>query len=413
MALPITVTPRPHNDGVIDVGVVREQVGELLRALEPDAVPLPEAVSLWQEFTAIARDATAAATLLARRVDESREWQRAGHRSPAEFLAAQGGNSIDAARVQLEMSEKLEQMPRLEQAVRTGTVSGAKAALIMQGTSANPDAEQRLLEQAERSSLKELHDEVLRVRAAADPDPEATQRRIHARRRVRTWRDPEGGWNLAARGTVSAGARIEAALKPLIEAEFAKARTEERREAREAYAFDALLALAEHDRGGEAASASGPRDTTIVRVDLEALRRGRVHDGEVCEVAGLGPIPVDSAREVLGESILKLVITKGVDVLNVTHLGRGPNAAQRVALLWCSQGCSVEGCARTRVEIDHRIPYAESRHTRLGECDPLCTHHHRRKHTDGWALVDGVGKRAMVPPGDPRHPKNTPRRDSS
>ncbi|HMC72204.1 MAG TPA: hypothetical protein VKJ07_23805, partial [Mycobacteriales bacterium] len=49
------------------------------------------------------------------------------------------------------------------------------------------------------------------------------------------------------------------------------------------------------------------------------------------EITGLGPIPVSTARELLGDSILKLVITKGVDVLHVTHLGRGPNAAQRVA----------------------------------------------------------------------------------
>ena len=52
------------------------------------------------------------------------------------------------------------------------------------------------------------------------------------------------------------------------------------------------------------------------------------------QIAGLGPIPVSTARELLGESILKLVITKGVDVVNVVHLGRAPTAAQRVALLW-------------------------------------------------------------------------------
>jgi BarA-like signal transduction histidine kinase len=40
-----------------------------------------------------------------------------------------------------------------------------------------------------------------------------------------------------------------------------------------------------------------------------------------------------TARDLLGESIVKLVITNGVDVANVTHLGRGPTAAQRIALL--------------------------------------------------------------------------------
>jgi hypothetical protein len=44
--------------------------------------------------------------------------------------------------------------------------------------------------------------------------------------------------------------------------------------------------------------------------------------------------------------MLKLVITTGVDVADVTHLGRGPTAAQRAALLWANPTCSVHGCQR-------------------------------------------------------------------
>ncbi len=36
--------------------------------------------------------------------------------------------------------------------------------------------------------------------------------------------------------------------------------------------------------------------------------------------------------------------------------------------------------------------------------DRICPHHHAKKTTQGWASVDGVGKRAMVAPDDPRHP---------
>ena len=53
----------------------------------------------------------------------------------------------------------------------------------------------------------------------------------------------------------------------------------------------------------------------------------------MCEITGVGPIAVSVARSLLGESVLKLVITRGVDVLNVTHLGRGPTVAQRIAAL--------------------------------------------------------------------------------
>ena len=36
--------------------------------------------------------------------------------------------------------------------------------------------------------------------------------------------------------------------------------------------------------------------------------------------------------------------------------------------------------------------------------DRLCRHHHKPKTHHGWALIEGRGKRAFVPPHDPRHP---------
>jgi hypothetical protein len=137
--------------------------------------------------------------------------------------------------------------------------------------------------------------------------------------------------------------------------------------------------------------------------------RGAVEGEETCEIAGLGPIPVRIARELLGDAILKLVITKGVDVMNVTHLGRSPTMAQRVALLWQSPGCTREGCTRTqRLENDHRDDWAKTKQTRLDGLDPLCEHDHDLKTYKGWALVNGKGKRPMVAPDDPRHPKYRP-----
>ena len=141
------------------------------------------------------------------------------------------------------------------------------------------------------------------------------------------------------------------------------------------------------------------------------MRRGRVEGDEVCEIVGLGPIPVSVAREVLGDAILKLVITKGVDVANVTHLGRSVTVAQQVALWWQAPECTRLGCTRTqRLENDHRHEWAKTKHTRLDESDPLCGHDHDLKTHHGWALVEGTGKRPLVPPDDPRHPKNKPKK---
>ncbi|HEX6578089.1 MAG TPA: hypothetical protein VF082_06945, partial [Jiangellaceae bacterium] len=158
-------------------------------------------------------------------------------------------------------------------------------------------------------------------------------------------------------------------------------------------------------------SRPNPRFLALLRIDIEALRRGAVAGQELCEIRGVGPVPVPVAAGLLGQAVLKLVITRGVDVLNVTHLGRGPTAAQKIALAWASPGCTVEGCWRTRIEPDHRQPWEDTRHTRLDELDPLCEFHHDLKTRHGWALVAGTGKRPMVPPDDPGHPRHQRRED--
>ena len=101
------------------------------------------------------------------------------------------------------------------------------------------------------------------------------------------------------------------------------------------------------------------------------------------------------------------MITKGIDVQNVTYLGRGVNAAQQVALWWSQPLCTNIACHSTHLQNDHRNPHAKVKCTRLGNMDPLCGHDHDLKTYHGWALVPGTGRRAFVPPDDPRHPNNS------
>ncbi len=145
-----------------------------------------------------------------------------------------------------------------------------------------------------------------------------------------------------------------------------------------------------------------------MRVDLGALLRGRPAEGEVCEVAGFGPVAASAVRDLLdtGDPFLAAVVTRGQAVVGVAHLGRRPTAAQRSALEWLYPTCAVEGCsASTWLENDHRLDWATSHLTVLDLLDRLCWHHHDLKSLEGWALVEGRGKRAFVPPQDPRHPR--------
>jgi hypothetical protein len=109
----------------------------------------------------------------------------------------------------------------------------------------------------------------------------------------------------------------------------------------------------------------------------------------------------------LPESSIRLVITNGIDVQNVTNLGRGADAAQKIALMWSRPQCTNIACSHTWTQDDHRDPFANVQRTDLGNLDPLCPHCHDLKTYQRWALVDGTGRRPLVAPTDPRHPDHT------
>jgi hypothetical protein len=91
------------------------------------------------------------------------------------------------------------------------------------------------------------------------------------------------------------------------------------------------------------------------------------------------------------------------------HLGRGPTAAQQIALLWSQPQCARVGYDQTwtHAQVDHRTPWAHTQETSLANLDRLCPFDHRLKTHDGWSLIAGTGQRLMVPPGHPLHPDST------
>ncbi len=387
-----------------DVLALVQPMRAVVEALDPDAVFIFDAPEMFEAFDVLVRLGEAGKTLLARRMEAACTWRRAGYRSAAEQLAAVSGSSVSAARNMLETSKQVEALPATAAAMRAGKLSSAKAAAIASAATIASGAEESLLSKAD-APLAVVRDECLQAQAV---DRDAAHARIHRDRFAREYTDGQGAWNFVARGTPEDGARFRFAHEPIVDELFKTARAEDRKESREAYAFDAFLELANRAAAPDPAkpARSSPRFMSLIRADLEALRRGWVEGDEICEIPGLGPIPVATARELLGDAVLKLVITKGVDVANVTHLGRSPTVAQQAALWWQAPMCTAEGCTRSRrLENDHEIGWAETKRTRVNELDPLCTHEHRLKTREGWALVAGTGKRPFVPPDDPRHPK--------
>jgi hypothetical protein len=128
------------------------------------------------------------------------------------------------------------------------------------------------------------------------------------------------------------------------------------------------------------------------------------------------PVAASAVRDLIhtADPFLAAVVTRGQQVVGVAHLGRRPTAHQQTALEWLYPTCAVEGCSSlTWLENDHRVDWAKTHTTVLDLLDRLCSHHHDLKSLDGWGLVDGHGKRAFVPPEDPRHPGASPAAQSA
>ena len=288
--------------------------------------------------------------------------------------------------------------------MRAGQLSEAQAREVASAAVEAPGAERPLLERARAGGFAGLKQYAARVKANAmsEQDEEARYRRIHASRHVRWWTDADGAdrgeWKL----TPDAGARLRAALRVEQERVFKQARAEERREPAEAYAADALVALADRTLEGGSDRPPPPKATVLLRLDATALQRGHTTGDETCEIAGVGPVPVAVARELLGDALLKLVITDGVDVLNVTHAGRTRTAAVQTALEWLFTECGVVDChQREHLEYHHTEPYRNTKVTRLRELVPLCDHQHDLVTHHGFTLQPRPdGQYDLLPPDD-------------
>jgi hypothetical protein len=363
--------------------------------------------------------------LAAKRATETDLHRKDGSRSAAEWLSRKTGESLGASTGSLRLADQMGDHPGLDAALRTGELSQSRARQVAGVLTLDPGSSDELVEAAKdkNESNRQLADRCLRAKAKArsGEDALAAYERIRDSRYLRHYTDADGAFRLEGLFTPDAGAKMLAAIKPTRTVLFDEARTLGIRERPDAYEADALVALLTGERrrpatggradfGGNGSDAdhadsdpadsdpadsdpadSDPADadqtTTAgrspglpapasvhLRVDLEALRRGSLNGDERCEIPGVGPVPLETARSLLGDAILHLVITKGTDVASIAYLGRTIRAPLERALIARDETCVVPGCdVRDGLEIDHRIiPVVENGETALWNLARLC-----------------------------------------
>jgi Domain of unknown function (DUF222) len=382
---------------------VRQAIERLqcaLRELDPSRVDGAQARRLVEDFAGIERLAAAGKAIAVRRVEEARAWAKdGGHRDVASWLAATTGTTVGQARATVETAARLEELPETEAALRAGELSALQANEVTAAAAVDPAAEQALLESARRDGVKGLKDNCARVKAAACVDEDARYEAVRQRRSVRSWQDPDGTGRIDVRGPVDATARVMIALEPYEKDFFKAVRDSGLRERPEALAFDALVALADEATSGGEGQKSRRDPTVVVRVDHSAFVRGHIEPGEVCEIAGVGPIPVSAARRLSNDAFLKALITDGEDVRAVSHLGRNIPARLRTAVEELYPECVIEGCHVNRhLQIDHNIPVEAQGPTALWNLNNLCAWHHHEE-TRLNLRLEGEGTRKRLVPG--------------
>jgi hypothetical protein len=373
---------------------------EAMAELDPAACNGRQALRTMRVFTRIKNAASAGEGRMARRFDETRVWARDGHRSGAHAVASATGTSVGQATGTLQTAERLEHLGRTAETFAKGRLSPAQAAEIAHAASEVPEAEDELLLKVRDERFAPFKDRCRRIAASAH-DPLERAKRINANRSCRTWTDAEGAWNLSARGTTADGGRIMAAIGAEADTVFKAARARGDRDSLDAYRFDALRNLVTRDAG--TATSSGPKAHVHVNVDAEALLALKGMPGATCEVPGLGAIPVEDARAMLGDALLTVIIKKGVDVTTVAHHGRTIPTAIRRAVEARDPECVVEGCTvRDQLDVHHVIPWVEQPVTTVEGVVRICHWEHYLVTHCGYTLEPlGDGQYRLLAPDDP------------
>jgi len=416
---------RAAGTGAADLA--RRAVTSLRSALDaapPAQVRGSDAARMAELFAHAERVAAAGKALYARQVAATGAYGVSGHPDAARWLAQVSGEPVGRAKEALSTAEAVGQVPEVHRAFVAGELSGSQARVIGEASALDPSATPTLLGAARDGSFGDVAAMAARAirRARSEEDLEEEEARVHARRFCRVVSPREGGLRIEAWLTRRVGARVLSHLEQEVATIFAEVRGTPTHEPHERYRADALVRLVcgDPDRvggvsgdpesggpgpngGGRDRSGlgrSGPGAHVVVRVDAGALRRGHLEAGEVCEIPGVGPVPVAVAHELLGDAFYSVVVTEGVDVRCVTSTKRTIPTALRVALFERDPVCVVPGCGVAHhLEIDHwQRDFAQDGPTCLENLARLCGPHHAMKTHTRWRLTGGPGRWGWVGP---------------
>ncbi|WP_165036550.1 HNH endonuclease signature motif containing protein, partial [Candidatus Protofrankia californiensis] len=302
----------------------------------------------------------------------------------AEEIAAELHLSPAAAAAQLELAvTAVSRLPATLAALDTGDIDLGRLRATVEATAALSDeqaaaVEARVLARGGRASHSLFRQALRRAVLAADPDG-ARRRQVQARqdRQVRV-RPVEDG--MAELWALLPAADAQAAYQRLDLLARRAASSEDSR-GMDARRADVLVdVLLGRDRGADVSVEVG------VLVPVATLAGVADAPGEI---AGYGPIPAATARELAQEATWRRILTDPVDG-QVVDVGRRFPAPGLTRLVHArDRTCRFPGCRKPArsCDLDHIRPYADGGPTTKANLLALCRRHHRAKHEGGWTVT--------------------------
>jgi hypothetical protein len=235
---------------------LRTEALQLACSIEPEVLTGDAAAALVEDLVVAEKAIAATRMLVAARVAQTDAWKDQGHRSAADWVAAKAGTSVDHAGEQLTCARRVQRLTATREALRAGCLSPTQAIAVADGASADPRAEDRLLESARRDTTAVLRDTAAKVRAAATDD-EARQRRVRRERSLRVRTNADGGFCATIRGPGLDGIRLAALLRPYEEQAFRTGRTNGTRDTFENRSYDAFFTMLDQLQAPSTRAAGG------------------------------------------------------------------------------------------------------------------------------------------------------------
>jgi len=345
-----------------------------------------------------------------RQFDEVGGWYEQGAASCAQWLAWRIGLDSATAREKVRVARALGKLPAIDEALRVGKLSYAKARALTRV--AAPETEAKLLEVALVATGAQLERICRGYRRALAPDEALAPEERSVRRR-----DLPGG--MVKLEIVLAPDEADLVLRALDrgrevvhgrEQTDVSAETRKRNDVRQDVSAetsapgstwpsraDGMVALAENFLAGNPATGNGgERFQVMVHVDQDPLAPD-----------GVLSASLDDGTRVSAETFRRIACDCGVVAvagdgagLNIGRRARSIPPAIRRALALRDRGCRFPGCTHTRFLHGHHIQHwLHGGETSMDNLVLLCTFHHHLVHEGLWTVARGEdGELAFTAP---------------